>query len=58
MDHTLMEFPVYIWNDSLLLSYIDIDILENDINIDRFPKDFRDYIRKHNGLGLVFSSYE
>ena len=58
MDHTLMEFPVYNWNDSLLLSYIDIDILENDINIDRFPKDFRDYIRKHNGLGLVFSSYE
>jgi hypothetical protein len=57
LDHSLMEFPVYNWNDSLLLSYVDIDIMENDLNQEQFPEDFRKYIKKHNGLGLVFSSY-
>lgn len=57
MDHTLMEFPVYNWKDSLLVSYVDIDIIENDVNKDLFPEEFKNYIKKHNGLGLVFSSF-
>lgn len=57
LDHSLMEFPVYNWNDSLLLSYVDIDIMENDVNQEQFPEEFQNYIQEHNGLGLVFSSY-
>ncbi|MGM0581996.1 MAG: 6-bladed beta-propeller [Bacteroidota bacterium] len=57
LNHTLMEFPVYNWNDSLLVSYVDIDIMENDKNKEQFPEDFQNYIKEHNGLGLVFSSY-
>jgi hypothetical protein len=52
-----MEFPVYNWNDSLLVSYVEIDIMENDVNQEQFPEEFQNYIQEHNGLGLVFSSY-
>lgn len=58
LDHSLMEFPVYNWNDSLLVSYVEIDIMENDVNQEQFPEEFQNYIQEHNGLGLVFSTYE
>jgi hypothetical protein len=52
-----MEFPVHNWGDSLLLSYLDVDILENHKNHEQFPEDFRKYIKKYKGLGLVGSSF-
>jgi hypothetical protein len=37
--------------------HLDIDIMENDQNKELFPEEFKNYIKKHNDLGLVFSSY-